>query len=172
MCLKENFKLYTDRLVIRSFEGGDVGAYHEFVGALSGGRANVEQVKDAVRHRLLYTGPSMMFSLLAKEKGQEGIALCIRISPKNAQGYLGLGYETHPQKRGQGLMSEALGAVMDNGFEEGVLGRVNARGFDAMVSQNNVASCRVLKRLGFRADPFFRGDAGWIRMFKGVSFKP
>ena len=56
-----------------------------------------------------------------------------------------IGYTVHPWARGQGYATEASGAVLEYGFREWNLHR-----FEASLDPRNVASQRVLERLGFR----------------------
>jgi RimJ/RimL family protein N-acetyltransferase len=60
-----------------------------------------------------------------------------------------IGYDLAPEWWGQGLMSEALGTVLDFGFERMQLARV-----EAYVMADNVRSCRLLERLGFDREAF------------------
>ncbi|MCF5143688.1 GNAT family N-acetyltransferase [Pseudomonas sp. PA-6-1D] len=66
-----------------------------------------------------------------------------------------LSCELAPAARGQGLMSEALQAMLDWGFEHMQLHRV-----EALVHPQNTASVALLKRLGFKTEGTLR-DAGF-----------
>ncbi|MBS1548108.1 MAG: GNAT family N-acetyltransferase [Bacteroidetes bacterium] len=57
-----------------------------------------------------------------------------------------IGYALHPDLWGQGLMSEALEAVLAFGF-----GTMHLKTVEAQVTPDNVASIHVLERNGFRA---------------------
>ena len=66
-----------------------------------------------------------------------------------------LACELAPHARGQGLMSEAMQAMLDWGFEQMQLHRV-----EAWVHPQNTASLKLLERLGFKAEGTLR-DAGF-----------
>jgi len=55
-----------------------------------------------------------------------------------------VGYALHPASWGQGLMSEALAAVLQYGFEE-----LNLHSIEANTCPENTASWRLLERHGF-----------------------
>jgi ribosomal-protein-alanine N-acetyltransferase len=67
-----------------------------------------------------------------------------------------LGYELAPQAQGQGLMHEALLAVLDWGFDHMELNRV-----EAQVHPENLASLRSVERLGFRQEGLLRELGFW-----------
>lgn len=62
-----------------------------------------------------------------------------------------IGYDLHPGFWGQAYMREALNAVLDIGFEEMGLNRI-----EALVSIENDRSIRLLHRLGFKQEGLFR----------------
>jgi RimJ/RimL family protein N-acetyltransferase len=63
-----------------------------------------------------------------------------------------LGYIFHPEVHGQGYATEAGRALLDLGFEGARLHRIFAR-----CDARNVASARVMERLGMRREAHFRG---------------
>ena len=67
-----------------------------------------------------------------------------------------LGYELAQSAWGQGLMSEALRAALDWGFEHMGLRRV-----EAQVHPDNAASLRLLQRLGFVVEGRLREAGFW-----------
>ena len=62
-----------------------------------------------------------------------------------------IGYDLHPNFWGQAYMTEALKAVINTGFENMGLNRI-----EALVSVENNRSVRLLQRLGFRQDGVLR----------------
>jgi ribosomal-protein-alanine N-acetyltransferase len=62
-----------------------------------------------------------------------------------------IGYDLSPACWGQGYMTEALRAVIGNGFERMGLNRV-----DALVYTKNDASIHLLKKLGFKQEGLLR----------------
>lgn len=62
-----------------------------------------------------------------------------------------VGYSLLPEAWGQGLMQEALAAVCRYGFEE-----LKLHSLEGNVNPRNAASIRVLERLGFVQEAYFR----------------
>lgn len=77
-----------------------------------------------------------------------------------------IGYELHPDYWGHGYMQEALDAIVDFGFNEFGLNRV-----EALVMVENDRSARLLRGLGFqeegvlRQHDFFKGAFHDMRLF-------
>jgi len=77
-----------------------------------------------------------------------------------------IGYELHPDYWGHGYMQEALDAIVDFGFNEFGLNRV-----EALVMVENERSARLLRGLGFqeegilRQHDFFKGAFHDMRLF-------
>jgi ribosomal-protein-alanine N-acetyltransferase len=65
--------------------------------------------------------------------------------------YAEIGYELHPDYWGQGLMGEALGAMLAYGFEELALHRIEANPLSG-----NTGSQHLLEKLGFRLEGTLR----------------
>lgn len=64
-----------------------------------------------------------------------------------------IGYGLHPSYWQQGLMSEALAAVLDFGFRT-----LRLHSVEANVNPHNAASIRLLEKHGFRREAYFRED--------------
>jgi [ribosomal protein S5]-alanine N-acetyltransferase len=62
-----------------------------------------------------------------------------------------IGYALHPEHQGNGLMQEALNAVLDYGFNT-----MNLHSVEANVNPNNAASINLLQRNGFVREGYFR----------------
>jgi len=62
-----------------------------------------------------------------------------------------LGYSLSPEWQGRGLASEALRLVLEHAF-----GPMQLRRLEADVDPRNLASCRLLERLGFRREGLLR----------------
>ena len=67
-----------------------------------------------------------------------------------------IGYELAGNAQGRGYMHEALQAVLDWGFDNMALNRV-----EAQVHPENTASIRSLSRLGFRQEGLLRELGYW-----------
>ena len=62
-----------------------------------------------------------------------------------------VGYELAPEWWGQGVMTEALAAMLDFGFT-----RMGLHSVEAQIHPDNAASRRVLEKLGFVQEGYFR----------------
>lgn len=62
-----------------------------------------------------------------------------------------IGYALHPDLWGQGLMGEAVAAVVDHGFR-----RIGLNSVEAQVTPDNTASIHVLKATGFVQEGHFK----------------
>jgi ribosomal-protein-alanine N-acetyltransferase len=62
-----------------------------------------------------------------------------------------ISYIVAREQRGKGVVSEALGAMLDYGFD-----RMNLHSVEAGVTPGNDASARMLQRLGFRLEGHLR----------------
>lgn len=62
-----------------------------------------------------------------------------------------IGYDLHPDYWGKGIMKEAIGAMLSYGYEEWQFNRI-----EAFVDPENLASSKLLSRLGFRYEGFLR----------------
>ena len=67
-----------------------------------------------------------------------------------------VGYELHPQVRGNGYMNEALRAVLPWGFKHMELNRA-----EAQVHPSNAASLRSIEKLGFKREGLLRQVGFW-----------
>ena len=91
------------------------------------------------------TYPTWAIEIDGRMSGWVGLS----IETEHAQAELS--YALNPELRGQGLMTEAARAVVDRVFLDTQLGRVWAR-----VDPPNVASVRVLEKLGLRREAVMR----------------
>ena len=76
-----------------------------------------------------------------------------------------VGYMLHPGSQGQGLMREALAAVLDYGFDTLQLHTVAA-----IIDPLNEASARLLERTGFRKEGHFRENEFYEGKFLDAVF--
>jgi ribosomal-protein-alanine N-acetyltransferase len=67
-----------------------------------------------------------------------------------------IGYELDHQFWHQGLMTEALNAIIDLGFQEMNLNRI-----DALVMPDNISSLRLLEKIGFKNEGLLREYENW-----------
>lgn len=71
-----------------------------------------------------------------------------------------LGYHLSREYWGRGLMSEALRALLDFGFEEMRLNRINA-----VIDPANAASIKTIERIGFQCEGTMRELGFWKGQF-------
>jgi len=76
-----------------------------------------------------------------------------------------IGYDLSPDCWGQGYMTEALRAAIDNAFT-----RMNLYRIDALVHVENTGSNRILQKLGFRLEGVLRGYFCWQDTFHDHNF--
>ena len=156
-----DYPIVTDRLRLRPFSRGDVDAVYSYRS-----RADVaeylfdypmthEDCAEAVRIRvgqIAFSGEGDKI-LLAVERKDDGrlvgeVSLIWRsVADQQAE----IGYILHPDVHGQGYASEAGRALLSFGFEVVGLHRIYAR-----CDARNVASAKVMKRLGMVEEAHFR----------------
>ena len=153
--------LTTDRLTIRRLNYLDGKDLHQL-------RSNptvmrfiprplTTSVNDAVRliqvfNDAIRRNESVTWGITLNNKpGVIGTIGFVRISPENFRAEVG--YLLHPEYHGNGIMQEALQAVVDYGFRV-----MKLHSIVAIVNPDNTASARVLERNGFRKEGQFRED--------------
>lgn len=71
-----------------------------------------------------------------------------------------IGYELHPQYRGNGYMHEALRAVLPWGWDHMELNRV-----EAQIHPENADSLRSVEKLGFKREGLLRQAGFWLGQY-------
>jgi RimJ/RimL family protein N-acetyltransferase len=159
-----SYPIETERLRLRPFNRGDVDAVFayrslpEVAEFLFDDPMSHEEVAEAVRARaaqVAFSGEGDKI-LLGVERRDDNrvigeVSLIWRsVSDQQAE----IGYILHPQVQGQGIATEAARALLAFGFEEVGLHRIYAR-----CDARNLASARVMQRLGMREEAHFREHA-------------
>ena len=159
-----DYPIETERLLLRPFNRGDVDAVFSYRSRpdvaefLFDQPMNHEECAEAVRARttqVAFTGEGDKI-LLAVERREDDrligeVSLIWRsVADQQAE----VGYILHPDGQGQGLATEAATALLGFAFEVAGLHRVYAR-----CDARNVASARVMERLGMRQEAHFREHA-------------
>ncbi|MEW9121529.1 MAG: GNAT family protein [Thermotaleaceae bacterium] len=114
---------------------------------------NLEQVKDMVEllNSLFEQREANRWAIVLKEKNCV-IGTCGYNRGLKEEDFLGeIGYELDKAYWGKGYGTEALKAVIDYGFEQLELNRI-----EAMVMLENIQSTALLKRLGFKEEGILR----------------
>ena len=140
---RQGFTLYTPRLTIRPIEDRDAGPFArltvpEITRMLSGlktGMSEAEVLADLPRRR--WRG-LLRFTLVIEHQGQFVGTIRVGAGPTS------VGYFLDPALWGQGLMTEALTAVLPELFDRFPISAIHADHFE-----DNPASGAVLRKLGF-----------------------
>jgi ribosomal-protein-alanine N-acetyltransferase len=72
-----------------------------------------------------------------------------RIDSSHCRGEIG--FALHPNNWGNGYMKETAGKLIEYGFKE-----INLHSIEANVNPNNLPSIKLLEKLGFRKEAYFR----------------
>ena len=167
--LRPCYPLETARLVLRPFQAGDLDELHAFHSLPEVARflyweaRDLEQVRavlDTKVHQgvLEDEGQVLALAVVWPEAGVVVGEVSLHwLSRRHRQGELGFVF--HPRYQGRGLATEAAEVVLGLGFDGLGLHRMIGR-CDAL----NVASARVLERLGMRREAHFVEN----ELFKGA----
>ena len=149
----------TSRLTLREMTLDDAGAFFreradpevmKYVGAdrdtsIEDALARIAVVREGVR-----AGTSIRWTIADPESGAfMGSGGFWRWDKRHFRAEIG--YDLLPEHWGKGLMTEALGAIIQFGFEV-----MNLHSIEANIDPRNKASRGVLERLGFQQEGFFR----------------
>ena len=161
-----NLPLQTKRLTIRDFEVADWEAVHsygsecEVVQYLPFGPNSEEDTKNFVQKVIAFQRdePRQDFHLAAILKAEKQLIGGCRIAvldQLNRGGSIGYCFNRHFW--GKGYATEAARALLDFGFEQLDLHRIFAT-----CSSENIASARVLEKIGMRQEGYIR-EHEWIK---------
>lgn len=151
--------VHTERIRLRQLTIEDAPAYFEI-------RSNGRVMQHLARPTAQSEGDARAIIQRAEEmvRSQEGIVWAIslpdeprmigtigyyRSQPQNHRSEIG--YELHPDYWGQGIMSEAMRAALDYGFNQ-----MQLHSIEADTDPANVRSARILERHGFVKEAHFR----------------
>ena len=158
--------LQTERLMLREFEEDDWLAVHEYasdpdvVKFMTWGPNTEEQTRDFVARQIASQReePRNHYGLAVVLKRQNRLMGSIALnvsSPANRGGWIG--YSLARQFWGHGYATEAARAVVAFGFEQLDMHRIFAT-----CDPENVASARVLEKIGMRREGHLR-EHEWLR---------
>jgi RimJ/RimL family protein N-acetyltransferase len=153
--------IVTERLVIRRYTHDDIpdvlglASHPSFARLIS---ENIQATEEEIRKYIDLQNSYQPFEKdkvfeLAVERKEDGkvIGLLGMICQDHRQGEMGWGLGV--EHRGQGYATEAARALMDYGFNSLGLHRIHAD-----TSTDNLASWRVMERLGMRREALLRGS--------------
>ncbi len=155
--LKPALPLVTERLHLRAFEATDLDALYAFERREDVARflytepLTRDEVRVSLERRMQMTGfdatsDALRLAVVLRKTGELiGDASLKRTSREHLQGEIG--YAFNPEHHGHGYATEAVQVMLRVGFEEAGLHRIVGR-----LEPRNVASARVLERLGMRRE--------------------
>jgi RimJ/RimL family protein N-acetyltransferase len=159
--LRPMYPLETERLLLRPYTADDLDSFHALARREDVNRYLYTEPRDRDEARRVLARVArktaideehdeLLLAVLAKESGAIiGHVTLERTSREHQQGEIG--YVLHPDHQGHGFATEATTVMLRLGFEglgfHRIVGRLDAR---------NVASARVLERLGMRREAHLR----------------
>lgn len=158
--LQPTYPLRTARMTLRPYEPGDLGALHDLFGREDVSRyliwepMDVDQARALLERRVRQTrieaeSDAIMLAAVDAETGRVIGEFMLRLtSAQSRQGEIG--WSLHPDVQGRGLATEGAREMLRLGFEELGLHRIVAE-----CDPRNVASLRVMERLGMRREAEF-----------------
>jgi ribosomal-protein-alanine N-acetyltransferase len=151
--------LETERLILRNFTMGDANDVFSY-------RGNIDAMKHISRpvQRSLEEAQSMIQKINDNQTANEAIGWAVtfkgsskvigsvsfhRIEKENYRAELG--YMIHPDYWRQGIIGEAVKALLDYGFNE-----LNFHSIEAIIDPENIASQKVLEKYNFVKEAHFK----------------
>lgn len=160
--------LETQRLYLREFKPSDAPAIFEMFVRPDLNRwlehepmVGMEEAERRVWARIgLYQkGLGCRWAITLKDQPEKVIGSCGYFSVRVGTHTYELGYELHPNYWRQGMMTEALTAVLDASFPPGAIYPVHR--LEALVAPGNQASIQILTKLGFNLECIRREFGYW-----------
>jgi RimJ/RimL family protein N-acetyltransferase len=164
MVYSPQYPIETERLRLRPFSRGDVDAVFSYrqradvARYLFDGPMTHESVTEVVQqrvgqHEIAAEGDKIFLAveLSASQQMIGELSLILRDGPSRQAE---IGYIFHPDFHGRGYASEAARVLLRMGFEGAGVHRIFAR-----CATGNIASWRVMERLGMRREAHFREHA-------------
>jgi ribosomal-protein-alanine N-acetyltransferase len=164
--------LHTQRLVLREFQKSDAQAVFDIFSRDIATRYHnletmhsIEQAKRLVETRasLFEKGLGMRWAIALKDRKDIAIGSCGYYAANRAFRSIEIGYDLHPDYWGQGLMQEALTAIINLGFGDAFPFRLNR--IEALTYLEHKTSIALLKRLGFQQEGVRREYGYWKNKF-------
>jgi [ribosomal protein S5]-alanine N-acetyltransferase len=164
--------LRTDRLLLRETRTSDARAIFRVFSDAAVTRyhnqstfTRIEEARAVVRSRaaLFRHGWGIRWAIARKEDDLL-IGACGFHNWHRACSHAEIGYELASDWWRRGLMTEALGAMLAFGFDRMDLNRI-----EALVMPDNVASARLLRKLGFTAEGTLRQYGHWKERFHDLT---
>jgi ribosomal-protein-alanine N-acetyltransferase len=132
------YRIFADPAVIRYWGAAPMGSIGEAQGKIAGITAAFRE-REGIRWAITRKGDNRLI-------GSCGHWRLVKQHFRSE-----IGYELAPEHWGQGVMPEAVGALLRFGFE-----RMGLHSVEAQIEPNNQGSRRVLEKLGFVQEGYFR----------------
>jgi RimJ/RimL family protein N-acetyltransferase len=158
--LEPAYPITTPRLTLRPYELGDLAALHDLFGRedvcryLMWEPMDIDQARTLLERRVRQTrieaeGDAILLAAVDSATGRMVGEFMLRMtSDRHRQGEIG--WSIHPDVQGRGLATEGAREMLRLGFDELRLHRIVAEG-----DERNVASLRLMERLGMRREAHF-----------------
>jgi len=153
-------QLETDRLILREMTSDDVGFYFRHFnndkiveGCCFPGPKTLEAAKEELERYCIKPfkeNRGIRWGIVRKG-GNELIGTCGYYDWIKTACRAEIGYDLDPAYWGQGIMTEALRAMLKYGFEKMGLNRIQA-----IIDSKNTRSLKLVHRLGFKKEGVFR----------------
>lgn len=163
-------KMETARLIMRRMTLNDVRFYfHHFnnkqivEGCCFPGPDNLEAAKEELERYCIkpFKENRGIRWGIAKKGGKELVGTCGIYDWNKTARRAEIGGDLDPAFWGQGIMTEALRAILRYGFEKMELNRIQAT-----VDSENIRSIKLLKRLGFKKEGILRQHSYFSGQFR------
>jgi ribosomal-protein-alanine N-acetyltransferase len=167
--------LTTDRLLLREFSLEDIPAVFEMLSRADINEwletdplQSIDQAEARVRGRMGLFKDTMGFrwALAQRSDPRRVIGSCGYFSVRRGTATVETGYELHPEFWRQGIMTEALQAMIDFSFDPQDL--IPVHRIEALVSPGNAGSIRLLEKLGFVREGLRREFGYWKDRYQDV----
>ncbi len=169
--------LVTERLILREFSEKDVPAIFEMYSRQDMNQylehepmKSIEEAEVRVQKRinLFKNGWGGRWAIAFKDQSEKVIGSCgyfhVRIGTHTVE----IGFEVHPEYWHQGIMTEAMTAILDYSFSKEAFQTVNR--VEALVDPGNQASLALLQNLGFVIEGTRRKFGFWGGVYHDVKF--
>ncbi len=156
------FPIETERLILREFRAGDEPDIHEYAGDpevvrfMEWGPNSRDTTRLVLRNwlREQEVGIEHSVTLGIELKSEQRLIGAIRVTVKDERNRTAdFGYSLNRRYWGRGYATEAAHAMLDTGFR-----RLGIHRIFAMCDTRNIASFRVMEKLGMRREATFEKD--------------
>lgn len=160
--------LDTERLTLREYRASDAQAVFDIFSQDSVTRyyilETMQSLEDAealvaTRASLFEKETGIRWAICLRENEDRAIGSCGCFRLNKAFRSIEIGYDLHPAFWRQGIMTEALTAMLDFCFSDGFFFRLNR--VEALTEMENAASAGLLVKLGFMEEGMRREYGYW-----------